>query len=269
MQRLFGLFLLPEVCPDSWHLNLTKVDGSDKVVDLFESKTSNRDGIRLHNSAGCVCLDKETKTIEACIAPTLAGWAMLLAPILSVLQSNEIFVMHSAAFVDHKCRGFIFPGNHSSGKTTITLTALRIGCSIVADDILLFRLEGQSIRFLPFLSVLSVEDGNPTKKLIEVLNYYPKEVFQPITNPQFVLLPRITAEARTTAEMITDRRELFRLLLRNVMIPDEVTQRPRLLKILWELAGRASAYRLFLGQDHRSSPSVLNELLEKMEGVGL
>ncbi len=267
LQRLLRLFVLPNPDPDSWQLSLSAFDGNGNGGNVQRQMPSNGGQTAVNSPGGRVVVNEDAKIIEAHIVPDMQGWVVLLFQILSVLQRSNIFVIHSAAFADGRGRGFLFPGNHSSGKTTLTFTALRAGCKIVCDDLLLMRKDGQDICFLPFLSVLSLEEGRPVKALFDVLEHYPNEVFQPVINPRFVMFPKIVEQPETSMEVIPDKREVFNLLLAHSLLAQGRSRQVEQLKILWQLAGMMLAYKLFLGRDHHASPELLHEFIKPIEVV--
>lgn len=267
LRTLLGLFPSPDTTEDSWLMRLRRADRDGKGKPMAAVVPPNSTRTLVSNSSSIITMQEEGKLVDAQIAPGPAGPVMLVFPILTILQSRGVFVMHSAAFSDRSGKGFLFPGQHASGKTTIAFTALQSGCSIVADDVLLLRREGQDIVLLPFLAVLSFEEGKPTKRMFDVLRHYPREAFKPAINPRFVLFPKVTQQPTTTVTRIPDKRRVFELLLTHSLLVEEKSHQAQQLKILWEMAGRLASYELYLGQDHHASPEVLHDILEGAEAT--
>jgi hypothetical protein len=81
---------------------------------------------------------------------------LLMAPLMEMLKERGLYGLHAAALT-RQDRGYIFPGDANSGKTTIALGLVRRRFGYLADDKVLLKREDGRVAALAFTHRFNID----------------------------------------------------------------------------------------------------------------
>lgn len=234
--------------------------------------------------ASVVVLDPERGRAEGHLASPLGASGLrddplFTFPLLELLRHRGLYHVHAAGLA-RGARGVLFPGDTGAGKSTLTVSLIRVGWDYLSDDALLLRSGPGGVEALaipdefhldptlavpfPELNVLKERAGyNHSRRRA----FRPEEVYDcslaPACVPTLLLFPRI-APGGTRAEAITPSQALAELIRASALVLlDERVAAPHL-EALRRLVAQCRCYRLYHGPDALEDPERVPRLVETL-----
>lgn len=204
---------------------------------------------------------------------------LVMASLMEMLKERGLYGLHAAA-ITREGRGYLFPGDAASGKTTVALGLLRKGSGYLADDKVLLRRDEQGImalaftrrfnidpilaRFYPEISPLANHSPLPrtAKRPFDVSMLYPG-TFMPECRPSAVIHIR-SAAGRTSRLSTLSPAESFVRLARQTILSARRECAAMQLRLLGDLVSRVDNYLLDNARDSGGSPDEMLELVSRL-----
>ncbi|MBI4526603.1 MAG: hypothetical protein HY695_22615 [Deltaproteobacteria bacterium] len=201
---------------------------------------------------------------------------LLMAPLMEMLKQRGFCGLHAAA-LSNDGKGYLFPGDAESGKTSIALSLIKRGFRYLADDKVLltqengelvalaftrrFNIDPEISRWYPELSCLEKLEPLPftVKRPIDVSEIYP-DSFVSSCSPRFLIYLQRTEDFESRIVPLAPQ-ESFKRLVRQTIYSFERDVVMRQIRLLGQLVKTTKGYLLYHGRDLFGDPERLLELL--------
>lgn len=190
-----------------------------------------------------------------------------------VLRYTGIYYVHAASLQDKQGRGWVFPANQSSGKTTICLALIKLGFKCLTDDAILIKRDEGGLKLLAFerefhvplhiaqifkeLEPLINEPEyfpNIDKRGLNIDKVYPGVRIMEMGAPKFIVFPEIKDSEQSSVELIPSSEAIKGLIPQSAMVFFSKSEAKRHLDILGEMVSSATCFRLISGKDIYEDP---------------
>jgi hypothetical protein len=205
---------------------------------------------------------------------------LVMAPLMEMLKERGFCGLHAAA-ITRQGRGYLFPGDSGSGKTTIALGLLRRGCGYLADDKVLlrredagaiaalafthrFNIDADLTRFYPEVSGLESPSPLPptAKRPFDVSKLYPN-AFRPRCRPSALIHLQRAPGGVSRISPLSPTASLVRLT-RQTILASRRDRAAMQLRLLGDLVTSVDNYLVENGRDPAGSPERLLELVSRL-----
>jgi hypothetical protein len=201
----------------------------------------------------------------------------VLFGLTELLKEEGFYKVHAAGLVKDG-RGVLFAGFSGRGKTTSCLALVRAGYRCLSDDYTLVRDQGSRVEALPFPTKVDVTETTIdlfpelarvrerlprgiAKKYCYLEEIYP-DCWGEACEPLLLFFPRVVDWPRSRAEVLPRSRALEELLPHGLLVFGKAVALKQF-QTLSRLVRGAHCYRLFLGEDIRDLPGLVDPLLER------
>lgn len=203
----------------------------------------------------------------------LFAHVLLLVSLVLALRWHGLFHIHSGALVAPDGRAILVAGGAGAGKSTLTLALLEAGCAYLGDEaVFLSARPGQpAVQALPrpfhvaprtaaafprVAALLSDLLPSGEKRRLDPRRAWPGRERDSMAGPSLLLLPRVTAGARTVTERLASAVALGALVESSVLlVVDGLPGGAEQLEVLRGMADGARAWRVDLGHDLLADPA--------------
>lgn len=203
---------------------------------------------------------------------------LMLAPLMEMLKHRGFYGLHAAALTKEG-RGYLFPGDAGSGKTTIALSLVRQGFQYLADDKVLLRKVGNGFAALAFTRRFNInpdigrhytelgflEDLQPLpgtdKRPFDISSVYPN-TFIPSCTPQVIVHLERTSDFKSRIVPLSPT-ESFTRLAHQTILSLQKDAAMKQINLLGDLIQNTESYLLHNGRDLYGVPERALELLPR------
>lgn len=204
---------------------------------------------------------------------------LVMASLMEMLRERGLCGLHAAAIIRGQ-RGYLFPGDAGSGKTTIALGLVRRGARYLADDKVLLRRNAEGVealaftrrfnieptlgRFYPEISPLASLSPLPltSKRPFDVSTLYPG-AFTPGCRPSALIHIR-PVPGRTNRLSTLSPTESFMRLTRQTILASRRECAEMQLRLLGDLVASVDNYLVDNAQGPDGSPEQVLELVSRL-----
>ena len=204
---------------------------------------------------------------------------LVMASLMEMLKERGFCGLHAAA-ITRGGRGYLFPGDAASGKTTLALGLVRRGSGYLADDKVLLRRDAQGIaalaftrrfnidptlgRFYPEVSPLASLSPLPqtAKRPFDISTLYPG-AFTAECRPSAVIHIR-PVPGRTSRLSTLSPTESFVRLTRQTILSARRESAATQLRLLGDLVASVDNYLVDNARDAGGSPDETLELMSRL-----
>ena len=204
---------------------------------------------------------------------------LLMAPLMEMLKERGLYGLHAAALT-RQGRGYLFPGDADSGKTTIALGLVRRGFGYLADDKVLLRQEDGGVAALAFTHCFNIDPAisrfypeiapleslpplpGTVKRPFDISKLYPN-TFTPRCRPSVVMHVQPSPGGTSRIAPLSPTASFMRLTRQTIL----ASQRERAatqLRLLGDLVASVDNYLVENGRDLDGSPEQLLELVSRL-----
>lgn len=203
---------------------------------------------------------------------------------INILNRLDLIHLHSAAVTKHGS-GIIIPGDIASGKTTVTVSLLRMGFKVLSDDEIFLKRIGSNIYALPYDENIFITDKHisffPELEFLKKTNYIKKghilkrqlrqryirklygQSISKKSRVRLIIFPKIVSSQKTKIEPISESRVIIKMLSqkpksRFIIDPLVILKQFALYSLL---AQSAKAYDLCIGKDINNIPKLISNLM--------
>jgi hypothetical protein len=203
---------------------------------------------------------------------------LMLAPLMEMLKHRGFYGLHAAGLTKEG-RGYLFPGDAGSGKTTIALSLVRQGFQYLADDKVLLRKVGNGFAALAFTRRFNInpdigrhytdlgflEDLQPLpgtdKRPFDISSVYPN-TFIPSCTPQVIVHLERTSDFKSRIVPLSPT-ESFTRLAHQTILSLQKDAAMKQINLLGDLIQNTESYLLHNGRDLYGVPERALELLPR------
>jgi hypothetical protein len=193
-------------------------------------------------------------------------------------------IIHAGAVALHD-RGALIAGSPASGKSTLILSCLEIGLSLLADDVLFLAKDDGLVRVYAFPEDIGVRKGTiqllgqaeymqnlpideRQKRPVDVQRYFGRQIVSscPVHVMFFLHAEQRASEFR--AEPLT-RAQAVHWLMQEYISQQQAQEGDvdYMFDIFGDMAAQASSYRLWLSPDSRANAQQVRKLLQQLHAV--
>lgn len=205
----------------------------------------------------------------------LFAHVLLFISIVLALRWRGLYHLHAGAVVAPGGEGVLVAGHGGSGKSTLTLALLEVGCAHLGDDAVFLRADGNGVRVLamprPFHVAPRTAAAFPRvaalltdllpageKRRLDPRAAWPGRERETTDAPRTLLFPRITGAAETVVERVSSAEALGELVESSTLVVvDGLPGRDEHLEILRRVADGAEAFAVGLGRDLLEVPRIV------------
>ncbi|MFQ5705455.1 MAG: hypothetical protein ACE5HT_15735 [Gemmatimonadales bacterium] len=208
---------------------------------------------------------------EAAKLLDMALRSFFLAVVIFLVRRAGYHHVHAATAQDPEGNGWLFAGNAQAGKSTTAALLASWGWAVGTDDIAFLAAGHAAVDVVSFREPIALRPGGydllqrhvgvPIPERDKV-GCTPEELggsWAPRVTPNLVLFPTV-GDGCTSVSRIPAREALVELVKWSAWVVLEPSLAQEHLELLTRLAKQARSFRITLGRDLFSDPSILNEL---------
>jgi len=251
-----------------WFLNYHGIAGFEKEgkyyyacgesVLMFDPDSSGIDGI----------IGDEIMSI-----PRYFAYGLFTIVLMESLRYHGLYYLHGAALISPQGRSIVITGEGATGKTTITVSLIRLGWKWLTDDTLFISNGTHGLKLLPFMREFHIPPKlaekieelrfllnappyfpyNP-KRAVKGESIYGNQQVSSINRPDMVLFTYIVDEPVSRVEKMSALEALNKIIRMSPFVLFSQGAAKAHLEALKEIVEGADCYKLYSGRDMVESP---------------
>ena len=250
-------------------------------ISIFDTNSS----IIITDGFSTFCIEPRSEIGTVTIHPSFkqkkltSKYNFILFGLTYLFSYQGLFYLHGAA-LSNEGIGYLFLGESTSGKSSISISLVRQGWHYASDDSLLINSNGSGVEVLSFRKnfhiapqavskypeldplFLSENDVGGFKQVLDLDLIYPDQ-FQPSIFPKVIIFTNIISRKKSSIQLLSKGQAFANLLKQSVSIFFNRQVVNEHLNVLKRLVNQSNCYELLAGRDLYDKPDKLLKILPR------